>query len=70
MFPDGGYYEGEFKDDNYHGKGTLLVKDYNIQVSSRKGKRKVKEKLNILILLRKYMKVASLMMFNADMEKN
>ena len=28
LFPDGGYYEGEFKDDNYHGNGTLLLKDY------------------------------------------
>ena len=26
-FPDGRKYEGQFKDDEYHGKGTLVKPD-------------------------------------------
>ena len=45
LFPDGGYYEGEFKDDNYHGKGTLLVKDYKYTGEFEEGKKKGKGKI-------------------------
>ena len=45
LFPDGGYYEGEFKDDNYHGKGTLLVKEYKYTGEFEEGKKKGKGKI-------------------------
>ena len=64
LFPYGGYYDGEFKDDNYHGKGTLLLKEYKYTGEFVDGKKSGKGKWSILFRRKKYMKVILLMMFS------